>query len=159
MIPKPDSDMRRSFWHADAWAAARAERMGHWHTPDPDHPVASRIIVGTFLIGALMNGVMIFAITLGGLILCTEGGNLLRRVLMYWSIRRYGAWREMAPEMRETLDNPSDLAERPTRFAAMPRGFTSTAEVMASDRRRDYSKASYPLLFLTLCILVAMLVD
>jgi len=33
MIRKPNTAMRRDFWRADAWAAARAEKPARWHTP------------------------------------------------------------------------------------------------------------------------------
>lgn len=127
MIGKPDRAMRRDFWRADAWAAARAEKPARWHTPYPDNPLFSRVMVGFLMFASLANGVAMLAMCFGFFFLLAEGGNLLRRVLMYWSIRRYGPWREMAPEMRAVLEAPSDLAERPARFAAMPRGFTSSS--------------------------------
>lgn len=140
MIRKPGSTMRRDFWRADAWAAARAERPARWHTPYPENPLFSQVMVGFLMFASLLNGVAMLAMCFGFFFALAEGGNLLRRVLMYWSIRRYGPWREMAPEMRRVLDTPSDLAERPMHFATLPRGFTSVAETPATGRRRGSSK-------------------
>lgn len=140
MIRKPGTAMRRDFWRADAWAAAKAERPARWHTPYPENPLFSRVMVGFLMFASLLNGVVMLAMCFGFFFALAEGGNLLRRVLMYWSIRRYGPWREMAPEMRRVLDAPSDLAERPKRFTNLPRGFTSADEPAATDQRRGSSK-------------------
>jgi len=145
MINKPGQDMRRSFWRADAWAAARAEKPARWHTPYPENPLFSRIMVGFLLFASLLNGVAAFAMCFGFFLALAVVGNLLRRVLMYWSIRRYGPWREMAPEMQQVLDNPSDLAARPASFASLPRGFTSPADDPAQQRGRSATAADYVL--------------
>jgi hypothetical protein len=159
MIRKPGDAMRRSFWRADAWAAARAERSARWHTPNPDYPIASRIVFATILLFALTNGPFFCVAIFVFLVVFIEGVALLRRVLMYWSIRRYGPWREMAPEMRAVIENPSDLAARPERFAPMPTGYTSTDDLAGRTKGPDWWRATLPLIFISLCLLTAMLVD
>lgn len=145
MIRKPGQEMRRGFWRADAWAAARAEKPARWHTPYPENPLFSRVLVGFLMFASLLNGVAVFAMCFGFFFALAVVGNLLRRVLMYWSIRRYGPWREMAPEMHKVLDNGSDLAARPDRFAPLPRGFTSTADDPAQQQGRRATPADYAL--------------
>jgi len=116
-------------------------------------------MVGFLMVASLANGVAMLAMCFGFFFLLAEGGNLLRRVLMYWSIRRYGPWREMASEMHAVLDNPSDLAARPDRFTAMPKGFTSTADAPAPAPGPDYWRIALPFLFIGLCLLAATIID
>lgn len=159
MINKPGHDMRRGFWHADAWAAARAEKPGKWHTPYPENPVFSRVMVGFLLIASLLNGVTAFALCFGFFLGLAVVGNLLRRVLMYLSIRRYGPWREMAPEMRAIIENPSDLAIGPERFAAMPKGFTPAPAPASPGRNSQSREAVWPIIFFVLFVLTLLLMD
>lgn len=159
MINKPSHDMRRGFWRADAWAAARAEKPGRWHTPYPENSVFSRVLVGFLLTASLLNGVTAFALCFAFFFGLAVVGNLLRRVLMYLSIRRYGPWREMAPEMRAIIENPSDLAKGPERFAPMPKGFTSTAGPAPLGRNPQSREAVLPVIFFVLCVLMLLLMD
>lgn len=142
MITKPGRQLRRRFWLADAWAAARAEKLGSWSAPDASHPIASKVIMAVFLLGALWISLAAFAVTAGIMIVLTVGLNGLRRMLMFLSILRYGRWNEMAPEMREVLDNPSDLADAPATFAPLPKGFTNAAsgKAEAPPADRPWSK-------------------
>jgi hypothetical protein len=157
MIRKPEQEMRRDFWRADAWAAARAEKPASWHTPYPENPLFSRIMVGFLLFASLLNGLVPLALCFAFFLGLAVVGNTLRRVLMYWSIRRYGPWREMSAEMRAVIENPSDLVARPERFAPMPRGFTSTDQ-NAPPRQTDWWRIALPLMFIGMGLLTARLV-
>lgn len=157
MISKPGHEMRRDFWRADAHAAARSEKAATWHTPFPENPVFSRIMVGFLLFASLLNGLVPFALCFAFFFGLALVGNTLRRVLMYWSIRRYGPWREMSSEMRAVIENPSDLAARPERFAPMPRGYTSTADHAAPRQGPDWWRVALPLIFIGMSLLAALL--
>jgi hypothetical protein len=157
MIRKPEQEMRRDFWRADAWAVARAEKPASWHTPYPENPLFSRIMVGFLLFASLLNGLVPLALCFAFFFGLALVGNTLRRLLMYWSIRRYGPWREMSPEMRAVIENPSDLVAPPEHFAPMPRGYTS-ADQNAVPEQTDWWRMALPLLLIGMGLLTAMLV-
>lgn len=159
MIRKPEETMRQDFWRADAWAAARAEKPASWHTPYPENPVFSRIMVGFLLFASLLNGIVPFALCFAFFLGLAVVGNTLRRMLMYLSIRRYGPWREMSSEMRAVIENPSDLAARPERFAPMPKGFTSTADHAAPPQGADWWRIALPVIVIGMGLLTALFVD
>lgn len=128
MIRKPDQQERQGFWKADAWQAATAEPVVQWAGHDSKHPrlarAASMAGLAIFCLMAWQaGGIAVVAATLLLVTVWALVGTGLRRVLMYMSIRRYGAWQNMPREMQVVLDRPSDLAEPPAPFKPMPRGY------------------------------------
>ena len=150
MIHKPNRQERRAFWKADAWQAASSEPMFRWVGADSRFPRLAALAAIALL--TVMGLVVLKIQGLGGLLVMVVilttwlfSGQMLRRVLMYWSIRRYGVWKSMPREMREVLASPSDLAEAPAKFAPLPRGYEPLVPGLATPqhaKRRWYETAA-----------------
>lgn|GEM_PF-4708893 len=129
MIRKPDRDLQRAFWKADAWHAVCAEPLFRWTSPDSERHGLYKFVAITFWAFLLVSicfalGGIGLAFVLSTVAVIAGAGVLLRRSLMYWSILRYGAWKGMPREMSAILEQPSDMAAAPASFAPMPQGFT-----------------------------------
>lgn len=79
-----------------------------------------------------------------------------------WGVKSGSLWaaiRTCPSQLRDACRNPNDLAQGSTRFAAMPRGFTSTADASAPDRLSLKSKIESVLILLAVWMLFAMMAD
>ena len=135
-IRKPGLDDRKSFWKADAWHAASAEPVFRWGRPGSRHPrlarAANMAVLAMFAAMAFVaGGPAALGVTAGLIVGVALVGSGLRRVLMYLSLRRYGEWQDMPPEMRAALDRKTDLAEPPAPFKPLPRGYRPRVEGVA----------------------------